>query len=136
MIRVAIAVLAVVGLLLASAGLLIALAVGPPALGFNPYGRNPLDFTFRGLASAATLYAVGAALLAGATRWLRAHTGPLNVGAFAIAGAAIPAAAVWLALRGYWTTVPLLLLFVAGILVPIALGGRAWGKQLSPRARA
>jgi hypothetical protein len=133
MARVAVALLAVLGLLLAAAGLIAALAWGVPALGLNRNGRNPLDETLRGLAFAVTLYAVGAALLASTTRWLRTHNGPFNIGAFAFAGAMIPVLGVWMALRGYWTNIPMLLIVVVGIYAPIALGARPWGNRLSLR---
>jgi len=136
MARVAVALLAILGVVLASAGMFVALAVGLPALGLNRYGRNPLDQTLSGLFTATTLYAVGAALLASAVRWMRTHSGPLNLGSFAFAGAIIPVFALLMVLRGYWTTVPLLLLFVVGLFVPIALGGRPWGKTLSERPRS
>jgi len=136
MARVAVALLAILGVVLASAGMFVALAVGLPALGLNPYGRNLLDQTLSGLFTATTLYAVGAALLASAVRWMRTHSGPLNLGSFAFAGAIIPVFALLMVLRGYWTTVPLLLLFVVGLFVPIALGGRPWGKTLSERPRS
>src|SRR2546428_6604278 len=92
MVRVAVALLAILGILLVSAGIMVALAVGLPALGLNPYGRNPLDQTIAGLAIATTLYVVGAALLASAIRWMRTHIRPVNLGAFAFAGAIIPVA--------------------------------------------
>jgi len=111
MARVGVGLLAVVGLLLTGAGLIAALAWG---LG--------------GLTTAGMLYVVGAALLASAIRWMRTHIGPVNPAAFAFVGAIIPVLGLWLALRGYWTSIPLLLLFVVGLYAPIALGGRPWGK--------
>jgi len=136
MVRVAVALLAILGILLVSAGIMVALAVGLPALGLNPYGRNPLDQTIAGLAIATTLYVVGAALLASAIRWMRTHIRPVNLGAFAFAGAIIPVLGVWMALRGYWSSIPLLLLFMVGLYAPIALGGRPWGKPLIDRPRS
>jgi len=119
-------VVAVVGLLLAAAGLLVGLAVGLPALGLNAYGRNPLDFTVRGLSTAATLYVIGSALLAAATRWMRNRQGsegtrrllPVGgvfVGVFLVLS-------LWMGARGYWSNIPILLFFIGGILAPIALG--------------
>ena len=136
MARVAVTLLAILGILLASAGMFVALAVGLPALGLNPYGRNPPGQTLSGLFTAAALYVVGAALLVTAVRWMRTHSGPLNLGSFAFAGASIPLLAVWMVLRGYWMTVPLLLLFVVGLFAPIALGGRPWSKALTQRPRS
>lgn len=86
MTRIAVGVLGVLGLLLVAAGVLVAFAVGLPALGPNPYGRDPFDHTLRGLGTAATLYAVGAALLAIAFRWMRDHAGPLDARGFSGAG--------------------------------------------------
>jgi len=136
MARFAVGVLAVVGLLLAAAGLFVALAVGLPALGLNPYGRNPLDETLRGLGTALTLYAIGAALLASATRWMRNQRGPLGArrllalgGAFASVFAVL---SIWMAVLGYWLNIPLLLFFLTGILAPAALG--VWppsGRQIA-----
>jgi MFS family permease len=128
--RVAVVLLAVVGLLLAAAGLIAALAWGLPALGLNRLGRNPVDETVRGLAFAAALYAAGAALLASATRWLRSRYGPLSLAAFAYAAALIPVLCVWMAVLAYWSNIPLLLFIVVGIYAPVAIGGRPWGKQL------
>jgi hypothetical protein len=126
MARVAVALLAVLGLLLAGAGLILALAWGLPALGLNRDGRNPLDDTLRGLGFAFTLYTVGAAFVASSTRWFRVRYGPVNLGAFAFAGAMIPVVGVGMALRGYWSNIPLLLFVIVGIYAPIALGGRPW----------
>ena len=140
MVRVAVALLAVVGLLLATAGLFVALAVGLPALGLNPYGRNPLDETLRALASAATLYAIGAALLAIAIRWIRDNGGSERVRGLSAVGGLIVvlilAMSVWQAVLGYWTNIPVLLFFMIGIFAPIALGGWHWGRQLDARARS
>ena len=126
MARFGVGVLAVVGLLLAAAGLLVALAVGLPALGLNPYGRNPLDHTLRGLGSAATLYAMGAALLATSTRWMRNRLGPLDARALLPLGGVFAGVfvvlSIWMARLGYWINIPVLLFFLAGILAPIALG--------------
>jgi len=136
MTRVAVGALAVVGLLLVGAGVLVAFAVGLPALGLNPYGRNPLDETLRGLGTAATLYAVGAALLAIAFRWLRDHRGPLNVWGFSFAGIMSLGLTGLMAILRNWTGVAMLLILVIGIAVPIALGGGPWTSQLSRRARS
>jgi hypothetical protein len=133
MARVAVALLAVLGLLLAVAGLIAALAWGLPALGLNRNGRNPVDETLRGLAFAVTLYAVGAVLLASTIQWFRIRYGPIDLGAFAFAGAMIPVLCVWMAVLGYWTNIPVLLFLIAGICTPIALGGRPWGNLLSLR---
>ena len=133
MARVAVALLAVLGLLLAAAGLIAALAWGLPALGLNRNGRNPLDDTLRGLSFAVTLYAVGAALLASTIRWIRIRYGPLNLGALAFAVAMIPVLCVWMAVVGYWTNIPLLLFLIVGVYAPIALGGRPWSNRLSLR---
>jgi hypothetical protein len=123
---VLVGVLAVGALLLAAAGLLVGLAVGLPALGLNPNGRNPLDFTVRGLSTAATLYVIGAALLAAATRWMRNRQGPqvarrlLPVGGV-FAGVFV-VLSIWMAALGYWTNIPILLFIIGGILAPVALG--------------
>ena len=119
-------VLAIVGLLLAAAGLLVGLAVGLPALGLNAYGRNPLDFTVRGLSTAATLYVIGAALLAAATRWMRNRQGSQDARRLLPAGGVFLGVFVVLSLfmgaRGYWIDIPVLLFFIVGVLAPIALG--------------
>jgi multisubunit Na+/H+ antiporter MnhF subunit len=137
MARVAVALLAV-GLLLATAGLFVALAVGLPALGLNPYGRNPLDETLRALAFAARLYAIGAALLAIAIRWIRDNGGSERVRGFSAVGGLIVVLilvmSVWQAVLGYWTNIPILLVFMIGIFAPIALGGWHWGRQLDAHA--
>ncbi len=121
-----VSVLAVVGLLLVAAGLLVGLAVGLPALGLNAYGRNPVDFTVRGLSTAATLYVIGAALLAVATRWMRNWQGSQDPRKLLPAGGVFLGVFVVLSLfmgvRGYWIDIPVLLFFIVGILVPIALG--------------
>lgn len=136
MARVAVAALAVVGLLLAAAGLIAGLAWGIPAAGLNVNGRNPLDETLRGLGSAATLYAVGAALLAIATRWIRDHSGPLDLRAFAIPSVMFLGATGLTALRANWTGILMLLVVGIGIAAPIALGGRPWGTQANRPVRS
>jgi hypothetical protein len=140
MARVSVAIVAVVGVLLAGAGLFAALAWGLPALGLNRYGRNPVDETMRGLAGAATLYAVGAALAASATRWIRNHAKPETLRAFAPVGGVFVVLfvvlSIWMAVLGYWTNIPLLLFFMVGIVAPIALGGLPWGNQLGRRVRS
>ena len=123
---VLVGVLAVVGLLLAATALIVALAVGLPALGLNAYARNPLDFTLRGLSTAAAFYVIGAALLVASTRWIRNRVGPqdarkvLPVGGL-IAGVFV-VLSIWMDALGYWTNIPILLFFIGGILAPIALG--------------
>lgn len=129
---VGVTVLAIIGLLVASAGLLLAMAVGLPALGLNRYGRNPVDVTVSVLATATMLYGVGAALLVGTTWWMRTRKAP-NLKGFAYTGALIPLLLVWAVLRGYWVTIPLVLFFVAGLLAPIAVGFRPWEKRLTDR---
>jgi hypothetical protein len=124
--------LAIVGLLIASAGLVLAMAVGLPALGLNRYGRNPLDVTVSVLATAAMLYGVGAALLVGTTWWMRTRRAP-NLKGFAYTGSLIPVLLVWAALRGYWLTIPLVLFVVAGLFAPIAVGLRPWDRHLTDR---
>ena len=119
-------VIAVVGVLLAAAGLFVALAVGLPALGLNPYGRNPLGETLRGLGTAATLYATGAALLATATRWARTHRGPLPVAMVPFFGGFVALLCLFQAVVGYWTNIPELLFFTIGIAAPVALGAQPW----------
>jgi hypothetical protein len=123
---VLVGLLAIVGLLLAAIGLIVALAVGLPALGANAYGRNPLDSTLRGLSTAAAFYVIGAALLAASTRWIRSRLGPqdarrlLPVGG--VFGGVFVVLSIWMAAFGYWINIPILLLFIAGILAPVALG--------------
>ena len=138
MARFAAVMLGVVGLLLAGAGLIAALAWGLPALGLNTNGRNPVDDTVRGLTLAATLYAVGAALLAIAIRWLRDHSANRPAWGFAATGgvfvALLVVMSIWMAVLGYWTNIPVLLFFMIGILAPIVLGGRPWSSQLARRA--
>jgi hypothetical protein len=123
---VLVGVLAVVGLLLAAAGLIVALAVGLPALGLNAYGRNPLDFTLRGLSTAATLYVIGAALLTASTRWMRNRLGPQEARRLLPVGGVFAGVfvvlSIWMAALGYWINIPILLFFIGGILAPIALG--------------
>jgi hypothetical protein len=122
---VLVGVLAVAGLLLAAAGLLVGLAVGLPALGLNAYGRNPLDFTVRGLGTAATLYVIGAALLAAATRWIRNRQGSQDARRLLPVGGVFLGVfvvlSIWMAALGYWINIPLLLFFIGGILAPMAL---------------
>jgi hypothetical protein len=123
---VLVGLLAIAGLLLAATGLIVALAVGLPALGLNDYGRNPFDFTIRGLSIAAALYVIGAALLAASARWIRNRLGPhgarrvLPVGGV-FAGAFV-VLSLWMATLGYWINIPILLFFIGGILAPVALG--------------
>jgi hypothetical protein len=134
--RVGAILLAVAGGVLAFAGAVIALAFGIPALGLNAYGRNPLDETLRGEGSAVILYAAGAALLAIATRWIRAHDGPLHFERFAVAGVVMLGFGGLMAVRGNWTGVGMLVVGTIAILAPIALGGRPWGSQPKDAARA
>lgn len=134
--RVAVAVLAVIGLLLAAAGLIAGLAWGIPALGLNIYGRNPLDETLRGLGSAATLYAVGAALLAVAIRWIRDHSGPLDLRGFVFPAVMFLGVTGLMAVRGNWTSILMLLVVAIGIAAPIALGGRPWGTRANRPVRS
>src|SRR5260370_36847179 len=140
MARVAIALLGVVGLLLAAAGLIIALAWGLSALGQNPYGRNPFGETVQGLTFAGTLYAVGAALVAIAVRWIRDHAGPQPVRPIVPVGGVFivlfVVMSIWMAALGYWTNIPILLFFMIGILAPMALCVRPWGTPLAPRPRS
>jgi len=60
----------------------------------------------------------------------------VHLAARAFPGAIIPVLGVWLAVRGYWTSIPLLLLFVVGLYVPIALGARPWGNPAIDRPRS
>jgi hypothetical protein len=140
MARFAVAMLGVVGLLLAAAGLIAALAWGVPALGLNPSGRNPLGETVQGLTFAATLYAVGAALLATAIRWILNHAGPQPARAFVPVGSVFVvvfvAMSILMALRGYWASILMLLFFMIGILAPIALGALPRGTSLDNRVRS
>ncbi|TMC66980.1 MAG: hypothetical protein E6J16_00390 [Chloroflexota bacterium] len=118
--------LAVVGLLLAATALIVALDVGLPALGLNAYGRNPLDFTLRGLSTAAACYVIGAALLVASTRWIRNRVGPQDARKVLPVGGVFAGVfvmlSIWMAALGYWTNIPILLFFIGGILAPIALG--------------
>lgn len=134
--RVAVAALAVVGLLMAAAGLIAGLAWGIPALGLNIYGRNPLDETLRGLGSAATLYAVGAALLAIAIRWIRDRSGSLDLRGSAVPAVTLLGVAALMAVRGNWTGILMLLVVAIGISAPIALGGRPWGTRANRPVRS
>lgn len=140
MARIGVGVLGIVGLLLAAAGLIAALAWGLPALGLNPNGRNPVDGTVRALTFAGTLYAIGAALLAIAIRWLRDHAANRPAWEFAATSgvfvALLVVMSIWMAVLGYWTNIPVLLFFMIGILAPIVLGVRPWGSQLDRRARS
>jgi hypothetical protein len=133
--RIAVSLFAVLGLLLAAAGLITALAWGLPALGLNANGRNPLDATLRGLSSAAGLYATGAALLAIATRWIRNRYGPLPPRGIWVAASFTALLCLWQAVLGYWANVPALLFFTIGIAAPIALGGWPWGSRLNQPVR-
>lgn len=136
MARIGVGVLGVAGLVLIAAGVFVAFAVGLPALGLNPYGRNPFDETLRGLGTAVTLYALGAALLAIAFRWIRDHQGPLDVRGFSLAGVVALGIIGWLAVLGNWTGVAMLLTLTIGMIVPIALGGGPWITGLGRRARS
>jgi hypothetical protein len=140
MARVAVLLLGLVGILLTAAGLIAALAWGLPALGLNPNGRNPFGETVQGLTVAATLYAVGAASLAIAIRWIRDHGGPQPVGALVPVGGLFVVLfvviSVWMAARGYWTNIPVLLFFMIGILAPMALGVLPRGTPLDRRIRS
>src|ERR1700730_16615786 len=102
-------VIAVVGVLLAAAGLFVALAVGLPALGLNPYGRNALDETLRQLGTGAPRYATAAALLATATRWARPHRGPLPVAMVPFFGGFVALLCLFQAVVGNPTMLPELL---------------------------
>jgi hypothetical protein len=140
MARVVVGVLGVVGLLLAAAGLIMTLAWGLPALGLNPYGRNPLGETVGGLTFAVTLYAVGAGLLVIAIRWIRDHAGPQPARALMPVGGIFVVVfvvmSIFLALRGYWASIPMLLFFMIGILAPMALGALPRGTPLDQRVRS
>ena len=134
--RVAVGVLGVVGLLLVATGVLVAFAVGLPALGLNSYGRNPLDETLRGLGTAVTLYIVGAALLAIAFRWIRDHQGPVDVRGFSVVGVVALCMIGLMAVLRNWTGVAMLFTLAIGITVPVALGGGPWITRLGRRARS
>jgi hypothetical protein len=140
MARVVVGVLGVVGLLVAAAGLIMALAWSLPALGLNPYGRNPLGETVQGLTFAVTLYAVGAALVAIAIRWIRDHAAPRPARAFRSVGSVFVvlfvAISILMALRGYWASIPMLFFFTLGILAPVALGALPRGTPLHHRVRS
>jgi hypothetical protein len=140
MARVVVGVLGVVGLLVAAAGLIMALAWSLPALGLNPYGRNPLGETVQGLTFAVTLYAAGAALLAIATRWIRDHARPQPARAFLPVGGVFAllfvAMSILMALRGYVASIPMVLFFMIGILAPVALGALPRGTPLHHRVRS
>jgi len=136
MARLAVVVFATVGILLVAAGLFVALAVGLPALGLNSYGRNPPDFTVRGFATAATLYVVGAALLASALRWKRNHDGGApGLSSFWPVGLFVLIVCVWMAASRNWLYVPIVPLFAIGLLTPIAVGLWPRGSQPTPAVR-
>jgi len=136
MARLAVVVFATVGILLVAAGLFVALAVGLPALGLNPYGRNPLDETLRGLSTAAKLYVVGAALLASALRWIRNHDGGAPaLSSFWPVGPVVVIVYVWMAASRNWLYVPIAPLFAIGLLTPIAVGLWPRGSQATPGVR-
>ena len=127
--------LAVLGILLSAAGMIVAVAVGAPALGLNIYGRNPLAFTLAGLTFAAKLYVPGAAMLWLACNWMRKHR-QLRNDQMALVGVMILVVCVPMALRGYWVGIGLLLVVVVGIGVPIVLGLRPWHGGLDAATRA
>lgn len=125
MTRAGVALLAILGLFLAAAGALVALAVGIPALGLNPYGRNPLSMTIAGLVTAAVLYLVGAALLVSATRWMRDHGfAAARRGALAVIGGMVLLFGTLMAVKGFWISIAMFLVAVIAMLAPAAIGLR------------
>jgi hypothetical protein len=114
--------LAIVGLTLAAVGFFVILAVGIPALGLNPYGRNPMSLTVSGLTAGVTLYLVGAAVLASATRWMRDHPHGSPAPALAFLAVMLVGWTGLMAVRGYWFSIAELALYIAAIFFPIALG--------------
>jgi len=99
-------------------------AVGMPALGLNPYGRNPLTMTIIGLVAAATVYLVGAALLTSATRWMSDHGFPARRPMLALVGGMAIGWSAVMAVRGFWISIAMLLVLVVAILAPMAVGLR------------
>lgn len=130
MARVAVALLAVLGLLLSAAGMIAALAVGIPALGLNSRGRNPVAFTLVGLAFAAMLYFPGAGFLWVASNLMR-KGGWWRIEPFALVAIVLIVSTVPLALRGYWLGIAMLLVTLAGIALPVVLGLRPWVDHLN-----
>jgi len=130
MARVGVTLLCIVGLLLAGAGIIAGLAVGIPALGLNPYGRNPIEATVAGLAYAAMLYGLGAVILVGGTRWLSNHPGPVKIKLDN--SVLVPVGLIsigWLgfmATRGDWLGMAPVALTAVLVAAPMVIGWQPW----------
>lgn len=116
--------LALIGLTLAAVGVFIVLAMGIPALGLNPYGRNRMSFTVSGLTTGIMLYLVGAAVLVSATRWMRDHRHGSPAPALAFLAVVLFGWSGLMAVRGYWFGIAELGVFAVAILTPLAVGFR------------
>jgi glucose dehydrogenase len=104
----------------------LAYAVGIPALGLNPYGRPPFSDTLSGLGTALTLYLVGAALLATASRSIRERRTGSPTAVFAVIGASTLVWSLWVGLRSGRLGAAVVLLAGIALLAPIALGFRGF----------
>jgi peptidoglycan/LPS O-acetylase OafA/YrhL len=125
--------MATVGVLLSGAGLFVAIAIGMPALGLNPHGTNPAQFTVTSELTAAFLYFLGALLswlAAGQMRRLGNVRRLLPAGVvIGVLGLVVEVPTV---LQRDWAWAGGLLFFYAGLFLPIALGLRPWEPAPSP----
>jgi hypothetical protein len=119
-----VAVIAVIGTVLVGVGVFVAYAVGLPALGLAAYGRPPVRETLSGLGTALTLYLVGAALLAAASRSVRDRRPGSPAVLFALIGVSTLIWSLLVGLRSDWIGAAVVVVAGIALLAPIALGFR------------